>query len=83
MYMTFYPSYFLCNLIGCNSSAPESTKTTQPYQHSGQKIVGKAKSSSSGNENINSSSSEGYTSRVSGTIVERHAQIGKKTQQMQ
>ena len=63
MYMTLLSIlFFLCNLIGCNSSAPESTKTTQPYQHSGQKIVGKAKSSSSGNENINSSSSEIYKS---------------------
>ena len=44
MNMTFFSIlFFLINLIGCNSSAPESTKTTQPYQHSGQKIVGKAK----------------------------------------
>ena len=78
MYMTILSIlFFFSNLIGCNSSTPEPTNSTQPYQHSGQKIVGKAKSSSSGNKNINSSSSEGYTSRVSGTIVERHAQIGK------
>jgi hypothetical protein len=75
MFMSFLSIlFFVCNITACNSSTPESNQISQQYQHSGTKIVGKASNyTASGSSN---SSSE-YTSRVSGTIIERHAQIGK------
>ena len=65
---------FFCNIIACNSS---TTNQQQPqiYQSSGQKVIGKTSNNTS--QSANQKSTGQYTSRVSGTIVERHRQIGK------